>query len=471
MSSIEFAPQTPAAFGVNEWVVRVLDVVWIVACARIASLLRFDELAPQAADTALVTFAAAFALVVFPVFGIYQSWRGRSILRLTAQVALAWVVVQIFVLVLLFGWHSTDSISRSWFVCWTAFTGVGLVGTRVAVRSILSHARNAGLNLRHVAIVGCGAHCEDIVRNIQRSPGSGFRALAAFDAKPTCNVSRAHVPTFDHFEGFVGFVRRNAVREIWLALPLSEEQTILKFVNEFRDDFVNVRFIPDVRSLALFDSGVTDLIGMSAISLVGSPLPAHALLKKEIFDRIFAAFALLALTPVLAAVAVAVKLSSPGPIFFTQKRKGADGHVFNIYKFRTMKLHTEHAGQLKQATRNDPRITRVGSLLRRTSLDELPQFYNVLRGDMSVVGPRPHALEHDELYRKIVSGYLQRYRIKPGITGWAQVNGHRGETDRIEKMERRVEHDLYYLRHWSFALDMRIVAATVVHGLVNRNAY
>ncbi|RDJ97816.1 undecaprenyl-phosphate glucose phosphotransferase [Paraburkholderia lacunae] len=471
MSSVEFAPATPASFGMNELVVRMLDVVSIVVCARLASLLRFEELAPQGIDTALVTFAAAFALVVFPVFGIYQSWRGRSTLRLAAQVVLAWSVVQICVLVLLFGLHRTDSISRLWFACWTAFTAVSLVGTRMAVRSVLSHARNAGLNLRHVAIVGCGVHCEDIARNIRRSPGSGFRALAAFDARPTCNVSRARVPTFDDFNSFVGFVRRNMVREIWLALPLSEEQTILRFVNEFRDDFVNVRFIPDVRSLALFDSGVTDLIGMPAISLVGSPLPTHALLKKEIFDRIFAALALIALMPVLAVVAIAVKLSSPGPVFFKQKRKGADGRVFDIYKFRTMKLHTEQVGQLKQATRNDPRITRIGALLRRTSLDELPQFYNVLRGDMSVVGPRPHALEHDELYRNIVNGYLQRYRIKPGITGWAQVNGHRGETDRVEKMERRVEHDLYYLRHWSFALDMRIVAATVVHGLVNRNAY
>lgn len=471
LSSMAFRPETPAASGLIELVVRVLDVVSIVVCARLSSMLRFDNLMPQGLDMTLLIFAAAFALVVFPVFSLYQSWRGRSMLLLAAKVALAWTVVQLGVLVLAFVLHRTESISRLWFIGWTVLTCVSLIGTRFAVRSVLSHVRNAGLNLRHVAIVGCGTHCQDIARNIRRSPGSGFRAMAAFDARPGSDVSRSRIPTFNDFNGFVGFVRRHSVREIWLALPLSEEQTILKFVNEFHDDFVNVRFIPDVRSMALFDSGVTDLIGMPAISLVGSPLPAHALLKKEIFDRIFAAFALLALMPILASVALAVKLSSPGPVFFTQKRKGADGRVFRIYKFRTMKLHTEQVGQLKQATRDDPRITRVGALLRRTSLDELPQFYNVLRGDMSVVGPRPHALEHDELYQKIVSGYLQRYRIKPGITGWAQVNGHRGETDRVEKMERRVEHDLYYLRHWSFALDMRIVAATVLHGLVNRNAY
>lgn len=166
-----------------------------------------------------------------------------------------------------------------------------------------------------------------------------------------------------------------------------------------------------------------------------------------------------------------MKLSSRGPILFRQRRKGADGRVFTIYKFRSMRVHTEEAGVLSQATRGDSRVTRVGAFLRRTSLDELPQFFNVLRGDMSVVGPRPHALEHDDLYRKVVSGYIHRYRIKPGITGWAQVNGLRGETDRIEKMEARVAHDLYYLGNWSFGLDMRIIAATIFRGLRSANAY
>jgi exopolysaccharide biosynthesis polyprenyl glycosylphosphotransferase len=170
-------------------------------------------------------------------------------------------------------------------------------------------------------------------------------------------------------------------------------------------------------------------------------------------------------------IALAVKLSSPGPVMFTQRRKGANGKVFNIFKFRSMHAHETARGVVQQATRNDPRITRVGAFLRRTSLDELPQFFNVLRGEMSVVGPRPHAIEHDTLYQNIVDGYIHRYRIKPGITGWAQVNGFRGETDRIEKMRGRVEHDLYYLSNWSFWFDVRIVFATVFKGLVHRNAY
>jgi Undecaprenyl-phosphate glucose phosphotransferase len=229
--------------------------------------------------------------------------------------------------------------------------------------------------------------------------------------------------------------------------------------------------MPDVSGLALFDSGMIDLIGVPAINLVASPLSSHALGKKEIFDRVFAATALFALAPLLIGIAAAVKFSSPGPVIFRQRRKGADGKVFQIYKFRTMHVHSEEQGVVSQASRGDSRITRVGAFLRRTSLDELPQFFNVLSGDMSVVGPRPHAIEHDELYRKVVSGYMHRYRVKPGITGWAQVNGFRGETDRIEKMQGRVEHDLYYLRNWSFALDMRIVAATIWRGFRHTNAY
>ena len=197
--------------------------------------------------------------------------------------------------------------------------------------------------------------------------------------------------------------------------------------------------------------------------------PAAVLGMTQAFGLDYAA--LIGLSPLLIAIAIAVKLSSRGPVLFKQKRKSTDGRIFTIYKFRSMRAHAEAAGVVTQAKRNDPRITRVGAFLRRTSLDELPQFFNVLRGDMSVVGPRPHAIEHDDQYQKLVSGYIHRYRVKPGITGWAQVNGYRGETDRIEKMEGRIACDLYYLGNWSFALDMRIIAATVVKGLVHRNAY
>lgn len=193
--------------------------------------------------------------------------------------------------------------------------------------------------------------------------------------------------------------------------------------------------------------------------------------SKEFFDRSFAAFALLVLMPLIIAIALAVKRSSPGPVFFRQKRRGQGGREFRIYKFRTMRQHVEPAGQVTQAKKGDPRVTRVGSFLRRTSLDELPQFINVLKGEMSVVGPRPHATEHDEIYRGLVENYMQRYRIKPGITGWAQVNGFRGETDGLDKMAGRIEFDLYYIGNRTLWLDLKIVFLTVLRGFSGANAY
>jgi Undecaprenyl-phosphate glucose phosphotransferase len=455
---------------------RIFDVSLVLTGATVASQIRFDYIGQSGFYWVLVMFSAAFALAIFPAFGVYESWRGRSKLGLAGQVSLAWLIVQAFALVLMYSLHRSDFVSRLWFSYWTAVTGGLLIAYRLITHAVLARARGAGMNLHRVAIVGSGSQCDAIIRRIEATPTAGFRATAVYNTKSdTSNVSGMtdpRVPVFDSVDAFAEHIRTNDVHELWLMLSLSEEPLICSLIGEFRDDLVNIRFMPDVRSHALFEgSGVVELLGVPAINLVASPLSANAMLKKEIFDRLFAATALLALAPLLFAIAIAVKLSSRGPVLFKQKRKGADGRVFTIYKFRSMRLHTEAKGTLSQATRNDKRVTRVGAFLRRTSLDELPQFFNVLRGDMSVVGPRPHALEHDDLYQKVVAGYINRYRIKPGITGWAQINGFRGETDRIEKMERRVEHDLYYLGHWSFALDMRIIGATIVAGLVHRNAY
>jgi Undecaprenyl-phosphate glucose phosphotransferase len=376
--------------------------------------------------------------------------------------------------VLMFTVHRSDFVSRLWFAYWTGSTGALMIAARVSVHRLLARVRQSGLDLRKVAVVGRGAHAAALVSKIDGCTEAGFRTAAVLDVSPegfaVTGVARA-VPEFNDLHAFAAYIRAQDVHELWLALPLSEEHTIYECVKELRDDLINIRFMPDLRSLAMFESSMIDLLGVPAINLVASPLSPTSQLQKEMFDRLFAALALVSLSPLLLAIAIAIKLSSRGPVIFKQKRKGADGRVFTIYKFRSMRIHIEKPGCVSQATRHDPRVTRVGAFLRRASLDELPQFFNVLRGDMSVVGPRPHALEHDDLYQKVVAGYIQRYRIKPGITGWAQINGFRGETDRIEKMERRVEHDLYYLGNWSFALDMRIIAATIVKGLVHNNAY
>ncbi|WP_345815102.1 undecaprenyl-phosphate glucose phosphotransferase [Paraburkholderia sp. PREW-6R] len=449
---------------------RLFDVAMIMLGAFVASQIRFDDLSQRSFYWAFVAFAAAFSLAVFPALGVYQSWRGRPKRVLVGQVALGWLIVQGCAMAIMFTLHRIDFVSRLWFVYWTGISGAAMIAGRMLTHTLLGGVRHVGLNLQQVAIAACGEHCDEIVRKMEKSPAAGFRAKALYNLRSDKAVA-VPVPAFNEHAAFVNYVREQQIGEVWLALPLSEERTILQLVNEFRNDLINIRFMPDVRALALFEGSVTDVLGVPTINLAASPLPPNAMLKKELFDRVFALMALIAVAPLLIGCALAVKASSPGPVFFKQRRKGADGRVFTIYKFRTMRLHEQKHGVLEQATKGDRRITRVGAFLRRTSLDELPQFFNVLRGDMSVVGPRPHALEHDDLYQNIVSGYIHRYRIKPGITGWAQINGFRGETDRIEKMEGRVEHDLYYLKNWSFALDVKIILATIFKGMHHANAY
>jgi len=450
---------------------RIFDVAMIFIGAAVASQIRFNYVLEHRFYVAFVAFAAAFSLALFPGFGVYQSWRGRSKLALAGQVSLAWLIVQACALVLMFSLHRIDYVSRLWFAYWTAMSGSLLIAGRLVTHAILARMRNAGMNLHQVVVVGCGRHCESILRKIDDSPASGFRAAAAYNATPAAGQINTRVPVFEQHEAFVNYVRAQQVHEVWLALPLSQERTIHRIVTQFRDDFVNIRFIPDVRSISFFNQAVVDLLGVPAINLAASPITDIKVLPKLVFDRVFAACVLLGTSPLLIVIAVLVKLSSPGPVFFKQKRKGIDGREFEIYKFRSMKVHAETPGRVTQARKGDKRVTRVGAFLRRTSLDELPQFINVLKGEMSVVGPRPHALEHDDIYKDLVKGYMYRYRIKPGITGWAQVNGYRGETDRIEKMMGRVKLDLYYMQHWTFGLDMKIVALTLWKGFAGANAY
>jgi Undecaprenyl-phosphate glucose phosphotransferase len=451
---------------------RFVDISVIVVSAEFAAKSRFGSLLENGTlDAFFVAFSMVCVLALMPAFGVYQSWRGRSIIRLTGRVLLAWISIQVCDVLLMFSLHYADSVSRLWFLYWTAVGAVALTGVRIFAYAMLGWLRHAGLNQRLVALVGDAEHCQKVLRNIDAAPESGFQPQAVFYLRGNTRSSRQGVRVFAEFDVFVDYVREAGIQELWLALSLFEQRAILRFLDAFRDDLINIRLVPDVRGLALFDGGLIELLGSPAINLAASPLSPAALAQKAVFDRVFAAFVLLAVSPLFAVVAVAVKLSSPGPVFFRQKRTGANGRVFRIYKFRSMRVREETRELVRQATRGDSRITRVGAFLRRTSLDELPQFINVLRGEMSVVGPRPHAIEHDELYSKMIDRYIHRYRIKPGITGWAQVNGYRGETDQIEKMQQRVDHDLYYLCNWSLALDMKIVAATLVKGFVHRNAY
>jgi Undecaprenyl-phosphate glucose phosphotransferase len=450
---------------------RVLDVVFIALGAVLASLLFKHGVEQRMLESAIVVFDMALAILLLPWFGLYGTGRRRSKRRLLLGAIIGWSMVQTCGLVVMFLVHRSSPVSRIWCVSWAAMTALGIVASHLSVRAVRGRRGRARSTLRTVAIVGAGEHCDLVIANIAARPAAGFRAVAMFNTLGDSGQRVDQLPAFVCLNDFADWVRRQQVDEVWLAMRLSDESTLLRVLDEFRDDLVNLRFIPDVSRLVMFNRYLVDLLGSPAINLMASPMTPYALMQKAIFDRIFAFVMLAVLAPIMLSIAVAVKATSKGPVLFKQQRKGADGRVFRIYKFRSMRVHTEKPGVVRQATRRDSRITRVGAFLRRTSLDELPQFINVLRGEMSVVGPRPHAIEHDDEYRTMVDGYIHRYRIKPGITGWAQINGYRGETNEIGKMRARVEHDLYYLRNWSFGLDMRIIVATGVKGMWHPNAY
>jgi Undecaprenyl-phosphate glucose phosphotransferase len=450
--------------------VRVVDVVVIVLGSLLAA--QYARVVTERGfESAVLAFALLFALVCFPAFGMYRFARRHILWRCVGLPVVSWLGVLAAAVLLVVTLHRTYRPEPAWVGLWALVSTLGIVACRLAGRELSLRRARSRAHTRAVAVVGSGDHCRHLIDKVDGADDSPYRVAAIFEVGPQTAACQDGLSVFRDRDEFAACIRRREIDEVWLALPLSHERAILEFTELFRNDLVDIRFIPDVSGLALFERGMVDLDGTSAINLVGLPLSSQALAKKAIFDRAFAFLAVLALLPVLLAIACAVKLSSPGPVLFTQRRKGANGKVFSIYKFRSMRVHAESEGVVRQATRNDSRVTRVGAFLRRTSLDELPQFFNVLRGEMSVVGPRPHAIEHDALYQNIVDGYIHRYRIKPGITGWAQVNGFRGETDSVEKMQQRVEHDLYYLSNWSFALDMRIVLLTFVKGLVHRNAY
>ena len=457
-------------FGI---ILRLCDVLMITAGSWFAHGMRYNgSLVLTDAERFFVVQSCVLALLVFPPLGIYRSWRGEAVHRLMSRVTLAWMIVGVLGLCVVFTLHLTDDISRLWFGQAFLTSGALLIAERLVVSGVQHHLRKSGKDQRSVVIVGAGSYGRTVLAHLQAAGPAGFRPIYVFDDGASgLRHSISGVPVMTDFRELRRRVRAREVDEMWLALPLSHERTIQRIVREFRHDFVNLRFLPDVRSMTLLNWSVTEVLNMPAINLAASPISDPQLWPKFLFDRVFALAVLIPLLPVLIALGIAVKLSSPGPVLFRQKRKGTDGREFDIFKFRTMKVHGDGGGVVRQASRNDSRITKVGAFLRRTSLDELPQFLNVLLGQMSVVGPRPHAIEHDDLYKDLVDGYMYRYRIRPGITGWAQVNGYRGETRKVEKMEARVKFDLFYIQNWTFWFDIKIILITLLKGFVGKNAF
>lgn len=322
-----------------------------------------------------------------------------------------------------------------------------------------------------VIIVGANKLGRTLAQSIIADPLARTRIAGFFDDRAGSRIGDvAEAPILGSIDRVADFARGNRVHQIFIALPMASQPRILKLLDGLRDTTASIYFVPDIFMLDLIQARVDTVVGLPVVAVCESPFHGTTDATKRLSDICIATAAIILTAPIMLGVALAIKMTMPGPVLFKQRRFGLDGQEITVWKFRSMKVQ-EDGAVVKQATKNDDRITPLGAFLRRSSLDELPQFFNVLQGKMSVVGPRPHAVSHNEMYRSLIKGYMIRHKVRPGITGLAQINGARGETDTIEKMELRIKYDLEYLRKWTLRLDLWIIFKTFMQVFRDPNAY
>jgi putative colanic acid biosynthesis UDP-glucose lipid carrier transferase len=415
------------------------------------------------------TLAFGLVLAVFRGLGLYESWRLSSLQNEMQKIIGGSLLVYLLLVALGYLLELFDELPRNAILSWMALMPAILCLERAAIRTFLRRHRMRGYNARAAVIVGMGEQSRRLIKLVEQNLWAGTRILGFFDDHGSAPVD-GH-PYLGGLEELTPYLRDNNVDIVYLALSMHDQDRIQRILADLTDSTVSVCFVPDVFLVdMLMGAGITYFDNLPIITLRESPIVGVNALLKHLEDLILASLILVLTSPLLLAIALGVKLTSPGPVLFKQWRYGLNCRGIRVYKFRTMTV-CEDGYEFIQATRCDPRVTRFGAFLRRTSLDELPQFINVLQGKMSIVGPRPHPVAMNEHFRKVVPGYILRHKVKPGITGWAQVNGWRGETDTMEKIQKRVEYDLEYLRRWSLLLDLRIILQTILTACWRNNAY
>ena len=447
-------------------VLRVVDPLFVVAAGAGAYYVYFDTLDLPAKYVVALLAVALFALVVFPTVKLYQSQRGMSFAEELRALFVAWLAIAVTFGVSLFLAKRGAEFSRAWSVLWMLGGFAVHVAWRGALRHALRTLRRRGMNLRHVVIVGAGTHGRNVAARLRAAPWSGLNVRGFYDDDAVDGASIDGVPLLGRCDAVVGDLARDPADQVWIALPLHAEARIRRMLDELRQTTAVVRFVPDIYGFHLLHHSVTEVAGLPVLNLTDSPHSGVQSTQKRIEDLVLASALILVTLPLWLAIALGVKLSSRGPVLYRQARITWNGERFDMLKFRSMPVDAEAASGPVWAKPGEQRATPFGAFLRRYSLDELPQFWNVLRGDMSLVGPRPERPEFVERFRHQIPGYMQKHLVRAGITGWAQVNDLRGDSD----LEQRIQYDLYYIDHWSIWFDLRILALTLWHILKSRNA-
>jgi putative colanic acid biosynthesis UDP-glucose lipid carrier transferase len=392
-------------------------------------------------------------------------------LVVVTDVILRWMLLLAVLLAVGYVTKSLNSYPRRIFLTWAAVTPAALIAVTLAMQEVMRRFLMNAFDNRSAIVAGYNPSSLELARRLKNSPGMRVEVAGFFDDR---SVDRLGMEMDSNLMGSLSdisqYVKQNRTDVIFIALPIRHVKRVMDLLDDLRDTTASIYYVPDIFVFDLIQARSSEIHGIPVVAMCETPFYGYRGVAKRVTDVGLSALVLLLLMPLLVVIAVAIKFSSPGPVIFKQRRYGLDGREIAVYKFRTMGV-TEDGAEIRQASRADSRITRVGRVLRRSSLDELPQLINVLQGRMSLVGPRPHAVAHNEEYRKLIKGYMMRHKVLPGITGLAQINGWRGETSNLEDMEARVNYDLDYLRHWSPLLDIKILLLTIVKVFRDDKAY
>ena len=411
-----------------------------------------------------VPFGVPYLLLALLAFSLTFPGRApRAVgpIALLGDVVSGWILIAGMLLMLGWATRTLGSFDERVIVTWFTAAPAGLYAAHILTPLLLPRLMSVEGVKRRAVIAGAGDLGRQLAERIRTSPMLGVEVAGFFDDHaPERLEGMRHGDVLGRIEQLAEYAKTHRVDLIYLALPLAAQPRIASLLDELCDTTASIYVVPDIFLFDLIQARMDTVGGLPVLAVCETPFYGVNGVVKRAADLVLASIILALITPVLAAIAIAVKVSSPGPALFRQRRYGLDGQEIVVYKFRTMTV-TEDGPVVRQATRDDHRVTRLGAILRRTSLDELPQFINVLQGRMSIVGPRPHAVAHNEMYRKLIKSYMIRHKVRPGITGWAQVNGLRGETETVEKMRARIAYDLDYLRNWSLGLDLRIIWKTI----------
>jgi Undecaprenyl-phosphate glucose phosphotransferase len=452
---------------------RLLDLLVVLASGLVAYHLRFATLGIDTFTIYSLAVGCVISVNAFHLAGLYQFQRLTDLAEQARRLLVSWPLVIGCLVMLGFVAGLLDEVSRAWVALWLLLGFVGLLAARTCARLQLLRWYRAGRLTMNIAVIGAGEHGRRFIEHL-RHQERHVNIIGLFDdRRDRIPDFIAGYPVLGTVDDLLLFARRHRIDQIIVALPWGAEDRLLGWLKKLKTLPADIRLCPDVIGFHLPHRGVSHIAGVPMLNVFEKPIAGWDGVVKALEDRLLAALILMMISPVMLGVALAIKLTSPGPVFFKQKRYGFNNEIIEVFKFRSMHVErcSGEGGQIAQATRNDDRITPLGRVLRRTSLDELPQFINVVRGEMSIVGPRPHAVAHNEQYAQLVDEYLARHKVKPGITGWAQVNGLRGETDTLDKMERRVQFDLHYIENWSLAFDLKIILQTLLVGFSHPNAY